>query len=328
MRTEYLKYFLCTAEQGSIPKAADKLHLTPQGLNRVIKLLEKTYDVQLFQRSGSGVRLTSAGETLKEHAAEAVDRYSKLEECMGRLSGTFSTAPKDRLSISMTSIVLHDVFPFCSANILSFFSNCSIRVNEIEEENMIDSIMSNEDPTKLFFTSIISPFKDRYIQEKDLDFRPLINLELGCVTRRDSSLANVPAVRWSDLHKYDLIVRKDTSLESILSENASPSAFDNAILCTSVDCLIEQELEAVDALAFSSSMSALYPKKSSYVYIPIEEPVYSSIGFMSNKNLELSPQALQLREFVELFFFSNHPKCLYDKGERVFGTWQPILTSA
>lgn len=327
MRTEYLTYFLCAAELESVSKAADRLHLTPQGLSRVIRLLEKTYDVQLFHRNGASIRLTPAGETLREYAAEAVHSCNKLEERMGQLSGAPQTAPKDCLSISMTNVVLHDVFPFCLTSILSFFPNCSIRVNEVEERNVLDLVMGNGDPSKLFFTGIISPFKDAYIRENDLDFRPLMKLELGCIVRRDSALANLPVIRWSDLQKYDLIVRKDIALENVLVKKELEGILDRAILCTSDDRLIEQGLEAADAIAFASSMSSLYPRKSGYVYIPMEEPVCSSVGFIGNRNFELSPQALRLREFVELFFFNNHPKCLYDKGETAFSMWKPVFTA-
>jgi len=72
----HLLYFWTTASRGSIARASEVLHVTPQTISSQIKLLEETLGVALFRREGRGLRLTEAGRTTKAYADEifALDR--------------------------------------------------------------------------------------------------------------------------------------------------------------------------------------------------------------------------------------------------------------
>lgn len=64
----HLLYFWVTATEGSIARASERLHLTPQTISVQIKLLEDKLEVRLFEREGRGLRLTDAGRTTKSYA--------------------------------------------------------------------------------------------------------------------------------------------------------------------------------------------------------------------------------------------------------------------
>jgi LysR family transcriptional activator of nhaA len=66
----HLLYFWMTAKEGSIARASESLHVTPQTISVQIKLLEEALDVRLFEREGRGLRLTEAGRTTKTYADE------------------------------------------------------------------------------------------------------------------------------------------------------------------------------------------------------------------------------------------------------------------
>lgn len=59
-----LQYFLEAAESLSIRQAADRLHVSSGAISKQIRLLEEHLSVSLFNRTPSGVTLTSAGERL------------------------------------------------------------------------------------------------------------------------------------------------------------------------------------------------------------------------------------------------------------------------
>ena len=63
-----LKYFVVTAEERSICRAAERLHITQPPLTRHIQSLEKELGVSLFNRTSSGVELTEAGKAVLSHA--------------------------------------------------------------------------------------------------------------------------------------------------------------------------------------------------------------------------------------------------------------------
>lgn len=68
MYNPQLETFLCAAEAGSFNKAAEQLFITPTAVIKQINLLESNLQVQLFERTHRGLRLTAAGQSLAKDA--------------------------------------------------------------------------------------------------------------------------------------------------------------------------------------------------------------------------------------------------------------------
>jgi len=66
----HLQYFWTVAREGSITRASEVLHLTPQTISGQIKLLEEAIGEPLLQRKGRGLTLTVTGKLVQEYADE------------------------------------------------------------------------------------------------------------------------------------------------------------------------------------------------------------------------------------------------------------------
>ncbi len=66
----HLHYFWAVASEGSIVKAAEILHITPQTISGQLKLLEETIGQPLFNRVGRRLVLTETGHTVYNYADE------------------------------------------------------------------------------------------------------------------------------------------------------------------------------------------------------------------------------------------------------------------
>ncbi|OZC43805.1 MULTISPECIES: LysR family transcriptional regulator [Nocardiaceae] len=64
-----MKVFAAVAEQGSVTRAAESLHLTGPGVSQHIRKLEKEAGTTLVEREGRSIRLTPAGRALATRAA-------------------------------------------------------------------------------------------------------------------------------------------------------------------------------------------------------------------------------------------------------------------
>lgn len=64
MEIRYLEAFLTIAEEGSISKAATRLHLTQPAVSRQLKQMETSLQGRLFTRSHEGMALTDKGQKL------------------------------------------------------------------------------------------------------------------------------------------------------------------------------------------------------------------------------------------------------------------------
>ncbi|HRL22914.1 LysR family transcriptional regulator [Alcaligenes sp. SDU_A2] len=69
-----LRYFLCIAHVESLSRAADELGQNQSGISKQLAALERTLGKPLFVRTGRGVRLTDAGQLLREAIEPAYRR--------------------------------------------------------------------------------------------------------------------------------------------------------------------------------------------------------------------------------------------------------------
>jgi DNA-binding transcriptional LysR family regulator len=73
MDIKQLKYFWAIAEEGHITGAAKRLFMTQPSLSQQLKLLESELGVTLVERGNRGIRLTEAGQLLKERATQILE---------------------------------------------------------------------------------------------------------------------------------------------------------------------------------------------------------------------------------------------------------------
>jgi DNA-binding transcriptional LysR family regulator len=92
MELRQLEYFVAVAEDMSFTRAAQRVHVVQSALSTSIRKLEDELAVELFDRSRQQIRLTPAGEHLREHARQLLRaaRFAKdsLSDYRGHLTGT------------------------------------------------------------------------------------------------------------------------------------------------------------------------------------------------------------------------------------------------
>ena len=76
----HLLYFWTVARDGSIARAAETLHLTPQTISGQLKLLEEAVGEPLFNRIGRGLALTETGRVVNQYADEIFQLGAELTQ--------------------------------------------------------------------------------------------------------------------------------------------------------------------------------------------------------------------------------------------------------
>ena len=87
MDFRHLRYFSNVAELKSFSLAAQHLRIAQPALSRCVKDLESSLGVQLLNRHGRGVSLTSAGENLYHHAKRLLQDLQHAQEDVIASSG-------------------------------------------------------------------------------------------------------------------------------------------------------------------------------------------------------------------------------------------------
>lgn len=84
-----LEGFLAVASASSVSAAARRLHLSQPAVTKQVRALERSLGVQLLERTPRGVRLTEAGELLRDYGRRSA---ALLDECAIALADQASGA--------------------------------------------------------------------------------------------------------------------------------------------------------------------------------------------------------------------------------------------
>lgn len=79
---KHLYYFWVVANEGSIVRAAERLHLTPQTISGQISLLESAMSCELFNKEGRNLVLTESGHLALSYANEIFSLGTELQEVL------------------------------------------------------------------------------------------------------------------------------------------------------------------------------------------------------------------------------------------------------
>jgi len=79
---KHLHYFWAVAKAGSIARASEQLHLTPQTISAQLSLFEEAQGEVLFRKSGRNLELTEAGRLVLSYADDIFALGQELEEVL------------------------------------------------------------------------------------------------------------------------------------------------------------------------------------------------------------------------------------------------------
>ena len=79
---KHLRYFWMIAKSGSIARASEQLHLTPQSISGQLSEFEAVLGVKLFRRVGRGLELTEVGQRMLGYAEQIFTLGNELIESL------------------------------------------------------------------------------------------------------------------------------------------------------------------------------------------------------------------------------------------------------
>jgi len=132
---KHLHYFWEVARTGSIARASEKLHITPQTISGQLGLLEQHWGEALFTRVGRKLELTETGRVVLSYANEIFSLGGELEEMLQHL-------PEIRPQVFKVGVV--DVVPKSIAyRLLAPALQLSESVRIICREGSADSLLAD-----------------------------------------------------------------------------------------------------------------------------------------------------------------------------------------
>lgn len=99
---KHLHYFWVVAKAGSIARASEQLHLTPQTISGQIQLLEEQLRTPLFRKQGRRLELTEAGRRALRYAEEI---FALGAELRAVLRNPTQGAPRIEFRVGLTDAI-------------------------------------------------------------------------------------------------------------------------------------------------------------------------------------------------------------------------------
>ncbi|WP_317125699.1 LysR family transcriptional regulator [Sinomicrobium pectinilyticum] len=106
-----LKVFHAVAKRLNFTRAAGELYISQPAVTKHIKALEREYGIQLFDRNGTRIQLTYAGELLLRSTEQIFEIYRKLETDLHALSGKHAGKLRIGASTTIANYILPRVLP-------------------------------------------------------------------------------------------------------------------------------------------------------------------------------------------------------------------------
>lgn len=198
MELHQIRYFIATAETGSVSRAAERCRVAQPSLSQQIRRLEDDLGVRLFDRQGRGMALTEAGRALLPRArrilAEVRDVHDHLRRDVAEGHG--------ELTVGAIPTMAPFLLPRAVQRVRKKLPECRVSIREGMTETMVAALVANEIDVALVST----PLEHELIEVVVLGAEELILamprdlMPAGTKEVRAANLQGLPTVALEDAH--------------------------------------------------------------------------------------------------------------------------------
>jgi DNA-binding transcriptional LysR family regulator len=203
MELIYFQTFREVAARQSFTRAAEELGYAQSSVSTQIQKLENAYGVQLFERYGKQLRLTSSGEELLKLAVRMLDLYQESKETVARQAG-------GTLSIGTIDSLASYYLPSFLQQLRMRFPGLAIRIQPGRESTIVDKVKEGEVDIGLLLDDKPA---DPSLQCEIIKEEPLI-----LIARPDHPLTMLVKVEQDDLRGAEWIMAEDSCNYRIMLE--------------------------------------------------------------------------------------------------------------
>ncbi len=205
-----LKVFHSVASHLSFTKAAAELFITQPAVTKNIQELEKEFDIRLFERKGSKIILTPAGQILLNYTRQIVGVYKQIEFDFSILKKKFSGS----LQLGASTTIGQYVLPPVLARFYERFPQIKLSLINDNTEKIEAALIDKR---------IQLGMVEGRTKNKDLKYIPFIKDELVPVVHTSQPLARRNEIKLEELKQIPIVFRERGSGSLEVIEHALAS---------------------------------------------------------------------------------------------------------
>lgn len=190
-----LVVFRAVAAQLSFRKAAEELYLSQPAVSLQVKALEEDLGVQLFDRSGTRVKLTAAGQILAGYAEQANALLTQAAQEIAALNGDHA----GHLALGASTTIAQYVLP----HLLGEFGRAYPRVHTTLISGNTEAMVGALEQQKIALGLIEGPARSRMVKSE-----PFLKDQLVLIVPSGHEWAERGTVRCAELSAAPLLMRE------------------------------------------------------------------------------------------------------------------------
>lgn len=292
-----LKYFIQVYNENSFSKAAENLHISQQGLSKIIKNMEEELGVVLFERSSKGVSPTLLGRLLYEKSRGAIREFDLMMDFLNDVV----KLKKGTISIGLPHSLFTKYFATMLWKFKETYPDITLEIVELPsyacERHMKNSFLD--------LSFVINSDN----MEK-VNFYPLFSCNMTVLASKENALTNSSNVKIKDLENEKFIMLSpDFKSHQLTLKQFSKAGFKPNISYTTsqVDLIIE--LVALNkGIAILPEPNSIRAQKSNdkVTSMPFgDTPFKIEIGLINNKYCGCNDKVNTLTNFTVEYFKNN-----------------------
>ena len=193
-----LKVFQSVAHHQSFTRAAKELKISQPAISKHIQELESLYRIQLFERYGTKIKISAAGELLLSHTERILDAFQWLEYDMNQLTNRIS----GELRIGASSTLAQYILPPLLALFIKKFPE--IKVSLINGN-------SHQIETALLKKKIDLGMIEGISQQTEFHYTPFLRDEIVAVCSTKGTLKEYNEITLKQLKQLPIVLRENGS---------------------------------------------------------------------------------------------------------------------
>lgn len=204
-----LNLFIAVAEENSLARAAERVHLAPSAISKRLADLELALNVRLFERRPTGMMPTAAGAALLHHARlvmrNVADLEADLSDFAGGVRGTI------RVHANATAIVRY--LPEDLRRFLALFPQVRVELEESVSPATLQAVSDNIAEIGIYGDVVVPAHLNSTLYRRD---------RLALLVPRGHELAARGTAQFADTVTYEFIgAPRGSSIETAMLRAAA-----------------------------------------------------------------------------------------------------------
>ncbi|MBQ7123284.1 MAG: LysR family transcriptional regulator [Oscillospiraceae bacterium] len=253
---EELEQFIAFAEDGTLSKAAERLHMSQPTITRTMKKAEDEFGVSLFIRSKNKLEFNETGEVAVTYARHVVEDYKRMIDSVRKFDKSLQTV--------VIQSCMPTPIPYLIALIFEKYPLATISSSIEKIENIVSSVKSGDCEYG------IVPFP---VEEEGVKCRELFREHLSVCLPKNHPIAEngSDSLRFSDINGLHFMINAHAGFMEDLCRRQLPDAeflkMDNVsdMVATAHDLRLPFFITKSGKKKYSAQL------KESHVIIPLED---------------------------------------------------------